>query len=73
MAKAVITLEDLPNHQCQLSVIFLPPTNGGWEKTKNSAAVVQAVRIMNDSFKPSGVHMRMVDGGFEISKVGEQQ
>ncbi len=34
MAKAVITLEDLPNHQCQLSVIFLPPTNGGMGKDK---------------------------------------
>lgn len=72
MAKAVITLEDLPNHQYQISVIFLPPTNGGWEKAKNSAAVAQAVRIMNDSYKPSGVSMRMVDGGFEIKQVGEQ-
>jgi hypothetical protein len=72
MAKAVITLEDLPNHQCQISVIFLPPNNGGWEKFKNSAAVAQAVRIMNDSFKQSGVFMQMIDGGFEIKQVGEQ-
>lgn len=72
MAKAIITLEDLPNHQCQISVIFLPPTNGGWEKMKNSAAIAQAIRIMNESYKPSGVFMRMVDGGYEIKQVGEQ-
>lgn len=72
MAKAILTLLDLPNDRCLLSVNFFPTTKGGRVDMMNSPAVLQAVRFMNDSFRNAGVQMRAIDGGFEICGLGDK-
>jgi hypothetical protein len=72
MAKATLTLLDLPNDRCLLSVNFYPSAKGGRVDMINSPAVLQAMRIMNESFRGSGVQMRATSDGFEICGMGNQ-
>lgn len=66
MAKAIITIVDVGD-SCAMTFDFPNTDSGGREECLHSLAVEKAVRIMNEAFGDSGIHLHVTATGYVIS------
>ena len=71
MAKAIITLTDVGDSYV-MAIDFPSTDKGGREKCPHSRAIEKAIRIFNDAFSDSVIHLHITTDGYVISGIKGQ-